>query len=61
MLGSPLLRQPDVVARERTPLAYLAGLLHAMPAESDALRLLARLFDAIPADDPVELDVFSVS
>jgi signal transduction histidine kinase len=58
MLGSPLLRQPDMVARERTTLAYLAGLLHAMPAESDALRLLARLFDAIPADDPVELDVF---
>jgi signal transduction histidine kinase len=50
--------RPDVVARERTTLAYLAGLLHAMPAESDALRLLARLFDAIPVDDPVELDVF---
>ena len=58
MLGSPLLKQPDVVAGERTTLAYLAGLLHAMPAESDGLRLLARLFDAIPADDPVELDVF---
>src|SRR5712692_278012 len=50
--------RPDVVARERTTLAYLAGLLRAMPAESDALRLLARLFDAIPTDDPVELDVF---
>jgi signal transduction histidine kinase len=58
MLGSPLLTQPDTVARERTTLAYLAGLLHAMPADGDALRLLARLFDAIPADDPVELDVF---
>src|SRR2546428_1806276 len=58
MSGSPLLVRPDVVARERTTLAYLAGLLHAMPAGSDALRLLARLFDAIPVDDPVELDVF---
>lgn len=58
MPGPPVLTRPDWVARQRTTLAYLAGLLHAMPPDVDALRLLARLFDAVPADDLVELEGF---
>jgi signal transduction histidine kinase len=58
MPGPPVLTRPDWVARQRTTLAYLAGLLHAMPPDADALRLLARLFDAVPASDPVEMEAF---
>jgi signal transduction histidine kinase len=58
MSGSPSLIRPDWVARQRTTLAYLAGLLHEMPSETDALRFLGRLFDAVPANDPVELEPF---
>jgi signal transduction histidine kinase len=58
MPGPPVLTRPDWVARQRTTLAYLAGLLHAMPPDADAVRLLARLFDAVPASDPVEMEAF---